>query len=163
MSTGLLVPLAARGSRRKGVGMNFIERLKALLKPNAVVPRAPTELIYVYLPGDLDPLDRGARYEDALDNELKLAGIGYVSGGGSSLGDEREDGTRPIEFCGIDIDVTDIDAGRALLRDMLPGLGCPPATALWYRENDQPLMDAYDGAHWTLALPRDELHPGFGL
>lgn len=143
--------------------MNFVEKLKALLKLKPGVQQTPTELIYVYLPEDLDPLDRGARYEDALDDELKLVGIGYVSGGGSSLGDERDDGTRRIDFCGVDVDVTDVDAGRVLLRDLLPRLGCPPGSALWYREADRPLQDEYDGAGWRLAQPRGDLHPAFGL
>lgn len=143
--------------------MTFIERLKALLHPKPVAPQRSTELIYVYLPEDLGPLDRGARYEDALDDELELAGLGYVSGGGSSLGDAREDGTRPVEFCGIDVDVVNVDAGRTLLRDLLPRLGCRPRTALWYRENDQPLQDEYDGSGWELARPRSNLHPGFGF
>lgn len=143
--------------------MRFVERLKSLLVFRPTAPAAQSDLIYIYLPEDLDPLDRGSRYEDALDVELKMAGIGYVSGGGSSLGDEREDGRRQIEFCGIDVDVSDVKAGRTILRDLLPGLGCPAGAALWYRENDHPLQDEYDGAGWKLARPRSQLHPGFGL
>ncbi len=143
--------------------MSFFERLKSLLGFRPEAEAMETELIYVYLPESLDPADRGDRYEDALQVELRMAGLGNVSGGGSSLGDELEDGTRPIEFCGIDVDVTDVDAGRALLRDHLPGLGCPPGTALQYRKGDRPLQDEYDGVGWILAQPRDRLHPGFGL
>eukprot|EP01030_Chromulinospumella_sphaerica_P013014 gene13014-12794_t len=138
--------------------MNFVERLRSLLGIRPHVAAADTELIYVYLPEDLDPLDRGARYEDALDTELKMAGIGHVSGGGSLLGDELEDGTRPIVFCGIDVDVRDLAAGRGLLRDHLPALGCPPGTALQYSEGEQRLQDEFDGSAWTLAQPRSH-HP----
>lgn len=143
--------------------MGIIDQLRALLQPKAPVEASATELIYVLLPESLQPLDRGARYEDPLEAELQLSGIGWISGGGSQLGEERDDGTRPIEFCGIDVDVTDVTAGRELLRLHLPELGCPAGTRLYYCEGDERLEDEYDGSAWILAQPRDDLHPGFGI
>jgi hypothetical protein len=143
--------------------MTFVEQLKLLLKIKPRSAATDTEFIYVYLPEDLDPFDRYGRYEAALDVELKMASIGHVSGGGSLQGEEDEDGTAPILFSGIDVDVTDIDAGRALLREHLPALGCPPGTALQYSEGELRLQDEYDGAEWVLAQARDHLHPGFGV
>jgi hypothetical protein len=122
-----------------------------------------TFLIYVLLPEALQPLERGTRYEDALEAELALAGLGYVSGGGSLLGEEKPDGSRDIEFCGIDVDTGDVTAARALLRLHLPELGCVAGTELQYRdEADEPRRDEYDGTAWRLALPRTMMHPGFG-
>ena len=142
--------------------MSIVDRLKSLLTPPERTG-GRTEFIYVFLPGDIDPLDRGSRYEDALEAELRLAGIGWVSGGGSQLGPERPDGTSSIEFCGLDVDVIDVAAGRKLLRQHLPALRCPPGTELHYSQGDLSLQDEYDGQTWVLAQPRDRLHPAFGI
>ena len=140
----------------------MIERLRSLLDVKRHDPGV-TELIYVYLPEDLDPVERHARYERMLDAELQLHALGYVSGGGTLLGDEDGSGDRDVLFCGVDVDTNDVTAARTLLREQLPSLGCPPGTQLHYRESDLPLQDEYDGAEWRLALPRTMLHPGFGL
>lgn len=123
-----------------------------------------TALIYVMLPESLEPLDRGSRYEDPLEVELKLADLGYISGGGSSLSDESPDGSREFEFCGIDVEAYEIDVVRDLLRHHLPSLGCPAGTQLQFRDGeDVPLLDEYDGSDWRTDLPRTMMHPGFGI
>jgi hypothetical protein len=124
---------------------------------------SPPELIYVYLPEQLGPIDRGDRYEDPIIDELERLGLGEVSGGGSSLGDPQPDGTRQIEFCGIDVDTDDVDATREALRALLQKLGCPAGTQLHYRVDDAPLQDEYDGSNWSLSQPRTMMHPGFGI
>ena len=135
--------------------MSFIEQLKLLLlfKPQDAVTDAV--MIYIYLPEDLDPFDRYARYEDALENELQAAGLGRVTGGGSMMGEELEDGTCPALFSGIDVDVTDLGVGRALLRTLLPDLGCPPGTALQFGIGPRGRQDIYDGETWVLGRPLD--------
>ncbi|HEY5710849.1 MAG TPA: hypothetical protein VIT38_03045 [Allosphingosinicella sp.] len=143
--------------------MAFWRKLADKLTGKADTDDRPTALIYILLPEPLQPLDRGARYEDPLEAELGVAGLGFVSGGGSSLGDEKPDGSRDIAFCGIDVDAYDLAAARALLREHLPELGCITGTQLHYRdEADQPLQDEYDGAEWRLGQPRTMMHPGFG-
>ena len=121
------------------------------------------DLVYVYLPESLGPIDRGEKYEDPIIDELERLGLGEVSGGGSALGDPRPDGTRLIESCGIDVDTDDVDGARAALRELLPTLGCPAGTQLHYRASDKPLQDDYDGSGWTLENERTMLHPGFGI
>jgi hypothetical protein len=121
------------------------------------------DLIYIYLPGSIGPLDRGDRFEDPINEELQRLGLGEVSGGGSQLGDERADGSRPIEFCGIDVDTDNVDEARETLRMLLPKLGCPAGTQLHYRAAGSPLQDEYDGSEWLLAKKRSLLHPGFGI
>ena len=121
------------------------------------------ELIYVFLPDPLGPIDRGEKYEDPIIDELERLGLGEVSGGGSSLGELRPDGTRPIESCGIDVDTSDVDAAREMLRALLPGLGCPAGTQLHFRNADKPLQDEFDGTSWALDQDRTMLHPGFGV
>jgi hypothetical protein len=121
------------------------------------------DLVYVFLPEPLGPIDRGDKYEEPIIDELERLGLGEVSGAGSSLGDPRPDGTRPIEFCGIDVDTDDVDKTREALRVLLPKLGCPKGTQLHYRLADNPVQDEYDGADWMLGKERTMLHPGFGV
>lgn len=127
-----------------------------------VMNSSEPDLVYVFLPESLGPIDRGDKYEDPIIDELERLGLGEVSGGGSSLGDPRPDGTRLIEFCGIDVDTHDVDATREMLRALLPSLGCPEGTQLHYRAADKPMQDEYDGSSWMQARERTMLHPGFG-
>ena len=121
------------------------------------------ELIYVYLPESLGPIDRGDKYEDPIIDELERSGLGEVSGGGSSLGEPRPDGTRLIESCGIDIDTHDSTAARELLRELLPKLGCPKGTRLQYTQSDRPLQDEFDGTGWALEREAAPPDPGLGI
>lgn len=128
---------------------------------NLVSPSAPTSggafehFIYVKIPEDIGPLDRGSKYEDPIEAKLGEHGLGEVSGGGSLLGVPGPDGARPISYCGIDVDTRDIDAARMLLRDMLPRLGAPDGTELHYEESANRLKDVFRGSAWTLGQPRD--------
>ena len=117
------------------------------------------ELVYVYIPESLGPIDRGEKYEDPIIDELERLGLGEVSGAGTQLGDEGPDGRRPIVSCGIDVDTNDVAATRSALRDLLPGLGCPQGTQIQYEQSGKPLQDEYDGAAWSL---ENELASGDG-
>ena len=112
------------------------------------------ELVYVFLPEALGPIDRGDKYEDPIIDELERLGLGEVSGAGTMLGEERPDGTRPIVSCGIDVDTHDVAATRAALREFLPKLGCPAGTQLQYTAEGRELQDEYDGADWALEKAR---------
>jgi hypothetical protein len=80
---------------------------------------------YVRIPDALQPLDRGDRYEDPLQDALDAADIGKVTGGGSQLGE----GTS-IEYCGIDVVVRDRDRGLELICSEMRTLGAPRATVV---------------------------------
>lgn len=108
------------------------------------------ELIYVFLPEALGPMDRGDKYEDPIIDELERLGLGEVSGAGTQLGDEGPDGRRPIISCGIDVDTNDVAATREALRALLPKLGCPKGTQLQYEMSGNPRQDEYDGQDWSL-------------
>lgn len=112
------------------------------------------EFVYVFLPEALGPIDRGDKYEEPIIDELERLGLGEVSGAGTSLGDERPDGTRPIVACGIDIQTDDVVATRAALRTLLPKLGCLRGTQLHYRISGKAFQDEYDGADWALENDR---------
>ncbi|MEG3149522.1 hypothetical protein U1769_06445 [Sphingomonas sp. ZT3P38] len=115
--------------------------------------RDPDDVDYmsVIVPGDLDPFDRLYRFSIHVDAELRLAGLGCSVGGGTMFSEEDEDGESEILFCVLDVDATDVDGARALLRLHLPELGCPEDTMIQYGED---LEDRYDGEDWLLAQPR---------
>lgn len=93
-------------------------------------------------------------YEGPLNAELKLSGLGWVSGGGTMQSAERADGSREILHIGVDVDALDVAGARALLRSHLPELGCPMGTRLEYEELGRDLQDEYDGKAWILAQPQ---------
>ena len=123
----------------------------------------PALLVYVKIPESIGPIDRGEKYEDPLQAKLNEKGLVEVSGGGSQLGNERVDGTRPIEFCGLDVDVTDLEKALVLMRDNLPSLGAPVGTELHYTRRGVRLQDELHSEGWVREKPRSFLHPGFGL
>ncbi len=122
-----------------------------------------TMFIYVKIPDGIGPIDRGEKYEDPLEMKLNEAGLGHVSGGGSQLGDRRPDGSKPIEFCGLDVDVTDLAKALAVLRVELPQLGAPDGTELHYTVGEARLQDSFSQGKWALEQPQTFLHPGFGI
>ena len=121
------------------------------------------ELVYVRLPGRIEPLDRGDRFEDPLSALLEASGLGFVSGGGSSLGPPREDGSRFVVFAGIDIEAYDVDGVRALLREHLPLLDAPSGTQIEFSRDDVRLQDVLGSNGWSLEMDRTDSHPGFGV
>lgn len=149
--------------------MGLFESLKRLLSSSA--PQAndsdgafdPERFIYLKIPGNIQPIERGERFEDPLQAMLEEAGLGEVSGGGSSLSDPDAEGRRVVEFCGIDIDVADRDAALERLRAFLPESSIPAGTELHYTRDGRMLRDAYRDGAWTQGMPREERHPGFGV
>lgn len=121
------------------------------------------QFVYVKIPAAIQPLDRGKLFENPIDAALAPKCLGHVSGGGSLLGDADPDGTRTIEFCGIDIDTTDRDGVLLILREMLPRLGVPLATELQYTSGSNKLQDRFLGSDWAIGELRESLHPGFDI
>ena len=111
----------------------------------------------VLLPGDFDPFERQARFTQYIDAELRMTGLGSA-GGGSAIqfldedDNEDEDGGDKwrVLYSIIDTDVTDLDAGRELIRMQLAELGCPAGTLLQFDDRE----DRWDGERWHLAETR---------
>ena len=103
--------------------------------------------VYVRIPGDLQPLDRGEKFEDPLQEALDKENLGEITGGGSQLSEPDDDGRSSIEFCGIDIDLYDAVKGLALLRRELVRLQSPAGTMLLYE---------LDGHEWEEPVYRAE-------
>lgn len=148
--------------------MSFFSRIKAKLLGASASPEIesyfdPEFFVYIKIPEDIGPIARGEKYEDLLDNQLSLNGLGEVCGGGSQLGAERFDGTCSIAFSGIDIDVTDLQKALVLLRSELRTLNVPCGTEIHYTYQGTKLQDELHPKGWVLAQPRTFLHPGFDI
>jgi hypothetical protein len=121
----------------------------------------PELFVYVKMQDAVGPLERGDKYEDALEQLLKDRGLGKITGGGSQLGEDNPDGSPTIAFCGLDIDATDRDAVVALLRERLPSLGAPAGTEIHYTSSGAKLQDELRLTGWVIGLSRTFLHPYF--
>jgi hypothetical protein len=96
------------------------------------VARAQPLFVYIKLPGNIQPLERG-QFEDPLADALETSGLGEVTGGGSQLDDPGPDGRPRVAFAGIDVDLFDVELGVALLVRELRRLNAPPGTVLLYQ------------------------------
>lgn len=90
------------------------------------------QFVFVRIPEQIQPLDRGAKYEDPLDAALKKERVGEVSGGGTQLSVPDAEGKKSIEWVGVDVDLSDFDKGMPILKRELLRLGAPAATVLEY-------------------------------
>lgn len=113
------------------------------------------DFVYLKVPRgrrERDPLNRLAAN---IDGQLRAQGVGNVAGWGDSLGDEKADGSRPIAYTRIDVDVSRIDAARRLLHAALATLHVPAGTELHFCHAGQDSFDVYGEAGWLLdqAMP----------
>src|ERR1700744_4616688 len=106
--------------------MSFLREVKSWLglNPDSSTPAHQINkknplFVYIKIPGDFGPLDRGELFEDPIQKALDLRRLGTLTGGGSQLSAPDENGKRSIEFCGIDVDLYDAANGLALLRNEL--------------------------------------------
>jgi hypothetical protein len=134
--------------------MSFLKEIKGWLglDPDSSTPvdqvsQANPLFVYIKIPGDIDPVDRGERFEDPLQETLEKESLGAITGGGSQLSADDEDGYDSIEFCGIDVDLYDAVKGLPLLRRELVRLRVPPGTMLLYE---------LDGHEWEEPVYRME-------
>ena len=100
----------------------------------------------ILIPGDLDPHQRHGRFTRYIDAELRLTGLGSAGGGWQfrEYDDEDDEDEGRVIYSMIDVDVTDLERGLALIREHLAELGCPAGTLLQYDSRE----DRWDGACW---------------
>jgi hypothetical protein len=87
---------------------------------------------YAKLNARIMPLDRGERFEDPLDEALSQNGFGKTTGGGTAQTEQGE-----IDYCGIDIDLIDVEKGVPFICDFLTQLGAPRGSNLEYENEGQ--------------------------
>ena len=93
------------------------------------------DMVIARLNARAQPLDRGDVYEDPLNDILKAAGTGEVTGGGTMLGADGE-----IEFCDLEITVPEATDGvLATIREALEGLGAPKGSTLIWNDGEREL------------------------
>lgn len=80
----------------------------------------------------LPPLDRGARYEDPLEQALAAHGLGSLDGGGTLVQKSGE-----IEYIDIEVILTDGTRGIPFLIETLEGLGAPRGSKLQVRVGEE--------------------------
>lgn len=80
----------------------------------------------------IQPIDRGDRYEDPLNDALEEKGLGEVTGGGTELSSEGR-----IEGVDLDIELADLDEALSLTRKTLVELGIPAGSRLTYTQNGE--------------------------
>ena len=80
---------------------------------------------YVRIPGDIQPIERGERFEDPLQAALDAEDLGEVTGGGSQMGEGKT-----VAFCGLDVEVTDRERGLHVIRQVMRRLDAPPGTVI---------------------------------
>lgn len=80
----------------------------------------------------LEPLDRGERYEDPLEEALKKHELGTVTGGGSQLGPKGE-----ISHADIEIMLANLDTAVTCVKTTLENLGVPEGSELLFDKDSQ--------------------------
>jgi hypothetical protein len=89
-------------------------------------------LAYARLNARILPLDRGERYEDPLSEALAENDFAEVTGGGTGQSENGE-----IAYCGIDLDLHDVEKGVPFICDFLAARGAPRGSALEYELNGE--------------------------
>ena len=112
------------------------------------------DFMVVKIPVVEDVDDRWHQREERIDEALRGRGIGSVLGWGDSLGEATPRGRRRVAFTRVDIDVSDIAAGRALLQSALPAIGVPPGTEIHYSIGRVRFADIYMPPDWLLEQPQ---------
>lgn len=73
----------------------------------------------------IEPIDRGGRYEDPLQEALEAKNLGRVTGGGSQLNE-----LGAIEHADVEIELADLDGAAALAVAALERAGAPQGSEL---------------------------------
>jgi hypothetical protein len=87
----------------------------------------PAVFAYAQLNARVQPLDRGERYEDPLIEAISQKGWAEVTGGGTQMGENGE-----IDYCGIDLDLQDVEKAVPLVCEVLERCGAPRGSKLTF-------------------------------
>jgi len=93
------------------------------------MPNQYPHLVIARIPEYIEPMDRGDRYEDPLDEKLKEAGLGEVTGGGSQLDENFK-----IRFVDLEICLSNLDSAITLCTTVLEACGAPKGSQFIHGE-----------------------------
>jgi hypothetical protein len=82
----------------------------------------------VTLPGNIQPIERGPRFADPLNQALKAEGIGETSDEGTQMG--IVDGRVVVIAADIEVNVSDLGRGLAMIRRVLRAADAPAGTTI---------------------------------
>jgi hypothetical protein len=91
-----------------------------------------TTFVFVRIQDKVEPVERGAKYEDPLNAALVRAKLGAVTGGGTMMNKDKT-----IDWVGVDVELVDLRTGIPFLLKKLRELGAPPGSAIEYEEKGQ--------------------------
>ena len=109
--------------------------------------------LYIKIPVAKHVPNHSHEMEDKVDQLLTESGLGSVAGWGDSLGVALPDGSRPVAYTRIDVDVANLDSARELLRAKLPGLGAPAGTEIHFTIDHRHRKDTYAVPDWLPDQP----------
>lgn len=107
-------------------------------------------LVLARLYGYLEPMDRGERFEDPLQEVLDEHGVGEVTGGGTQLHE-----THGIEFAELEIYLANLDEAAELVRKTLEELGAPVGSVLRLGEDHPDAPQIHFGKYHEVAIYLD--------
>ena len=90
------------------------------------------------IPEHIEPINRGVRYEDPLQDALSIRALGMVTGGGSQLSPAAE-----IGYVDVEMALADLDEGLDVAKRVLEEAGAPVGSQLLYRENGDDVERAF--------------------
>ncbi|MBS1188824.1 MAG: hypothetical protein H6R10_616 [Rhodocyclaceae bacterium] len=122
-------------------------------RPESSYGFEPAPFVYVKIPKAKRIIDQELARDEAIDQLLREQGIGSVLGWGESLGNIPPDGSRPVPFHRVDVEVSDLALVRAALHEGLPALGVPVGTEIHYNMRQRHLRDIYSSSGWLLEQP----------
>jgi hypothetical protein len=79
----------------------------------------------VKIPERLQPLERDEKYGVPLHDLLEQAGVGFVNGGGT-----KADNQGQIVYCYLDVEVSNLEAGKRLIREFLENRYAPAGSKI---------------------------------
>ncbi|HEX6045288.1 MAG TPA: hypothetical protein VFZ22_12425 [Pyrinomonadaceae bacterium] len=85
---------------------------------------------------NIQPIDRGERYEDPLQAVLEAKGVGQVTGGGSQLNE-----VGGIDYVDIEIELANLDEALDVVVEALENAGAPEGSELLQSSDEKVLRE----------------------
>jgi hypothetical protein len=108
----------------------------------------PMNFLYLKIPVARHSSHQIHQLADKLDQVLREHRLGAVAGWGNSLGDALPDGSRPVAYTRIDVDVSDLQLAVAQLRENLASFGAPAGTQIHYTVDGRHRKASYSDSGW---------------
>jgi hypothetical protein len=86
-------------------------------------------LLTIHIPARIEPSEREERFEDPLIQAFAMGSVeAMIVSGGSLLAEQ--DGKVPVESCNIEVTVSDLERGLAIVHQVLIDAGAPSGTTV---------------------------------